>query len=149
MAWCRQATSHYLSQCWPRSLSPFGVTRPQWVKPSYCNTFEDWVLADLIYGYPICKWVTHVLIIWQGTRILDLTMVTRQHALLWPFLLQNVWKSFIIYIWWVILYLHVKMTYQSLNIPRFYLSCLYVCFWCLFSFVGSLNKFSISLGIIF
>ena len=32
MAWCRQATSHYLSQCWPRSLSPFGVTRPQWFK---------------------------------------------------------------------------------------------------------------------
>ena len=22
MAWCRQATSHYLSQCWPRSMSP-------------------------------------------------------------------------------------------------------------------------------
>ena len=32
MAWCRQATSHYLSQCWPRSLSLYGVTRPQWVK---------------------------------------------------------------------------------------------------------------------
>ena len=31
MAWCRQATSHYLSQCWPRSTSPYGVTRPQWV----------------------------------------------------------------------------------------------------------------------
>ena len=31
MAWCRQATSHYLSQCCPRSLSPYGVTRPQWV----------------------------------------------------------------------------------------------------------------------
>ena len=31
MAWCRQATSYYLSQCWPRSVSPFGVTRPQWV----------------------------------------------------------------------------------------------------------------------
>ena len=31
MAWCRQATSHYLSQCWPRSLSPYDVTRPQWV----------------------------------------------------------------------------------------------------------------------
>ena len=28
MAWCRQATSHYLSQCWTRSLSPYGVTRP-------------------------------------------------------------------------------------------------------------------------
>ena len=22
MAWCHQATSHYLSQCWPRSMSP-------------------------------------------------------------------------------------------------------------------------------
>ena len=32
MAWCCQAASHYLSQCWPRSLLPYGVTRPQWVK---------------------------------------------------------------------------------------------------------------------
>ena len=31
MAWCRQATSHYLSQCWPRFMSLYGVTRPQWV----------------------------------------------------------------------------------------------------------------------
>ena len=30
MAWCRQATSHYMSQCWPRSLSSYGVTKPQW-----------------------------------------------------------------------------------------------------------------------
>ena len=29
MAWCRQASSHYVSQCWPRSLSPYGVTRPK------------------------------------------------------------------------------------------------------------------------
>ena len=32
MAWCRQATSHYLSQCWPRPMSPHGITRPQWVE---------------------------------------------------------------------------------------------------------------------
>ena len=32
MAWCRQATSHYLSQCWPRYKPPYGVTRPHWVK---------------------------------------------------------------------------------------------------------------------
>ena len=31
MAWCRQATSHYMSQCWPRCESPYGVTRAQWV----------------------------------------------------------------------------------------------------------------------
>ena len=32
MAWCRQATSHCLGQCWPRSMSPNGITRPKWVK---------------------------------------------------------------------------------------------------------------------
>ena len=32
VAWCRQATSHYLSQCWPSSMSLYDVTRPQWVK---------------------------------------------------------------------------------------------------------------------
>ena len=31
MAWCRQATSHYLNQCWPRSSMPYGITRSQWV----------------------------------------------------------------------------------------------------------------------
>ena len=32
MAWCRQATSHYLSQWHVNSdLSPYGTTRPQWV----------------------------------------------------------------------------------------------------------------------
>ena len=31
IAWCRQATSHYLSQCWPKSLSPYNVTWPQWI----------------------------------------------------------------------------------------------------------------------
>ena len=37
MAWCSQAASHYLSQCWPRSLLPYGVTRPQWV-----DFHEEW-----------------------------------------------------------------------------------------------------------
>ena len=31
MAWCHQATSHYLSQCWLSSMSPCGIARPQWV----------------------------------------------------------------------------------------------------------------------
>ena len=41
MAWCWQATSHYLSQCWPRSLSPSGVTRPQGVKAT--SSCGQWV----------------------------------------------------------------------------------------------------------
>ena len=32
MAWCHQASSHYLNQCWPRSMSTYGVTRLQRVK---------------------------------------------------------------------------------------------------------------------
>ena len=40
MAWCRQATSHYLSPCWPRSLSPYGVTRPQCVKSCEAITYD-------------------------------------------------------------------------------------------------------------
>ena len=31
MAWCRQAISRYPSQYWPSSVSPCGVTTPQWV----------------------------------------------------------------------------------------------------------------------
>ena len=31
MAWCLTAPSHYLNQCWGRSMLSHGVTRPQWV----------------------------------------------------------------------------------------------------------------------
>ena len=45
MAWCLAAPSHYLSQCWPRwarSMSPNGVTGPQWVKRTLvqCTTWH-------------------------------------------------------------------------------------------------------------
>ena len=41
MAWCRQATSHYLSQCWPRSVLPYGITRPQWVN----KPITSWIVS--------------------------------------------------------------------------------------------------------
>ena len=37
MAWCRQATSHYLSQRWSRSVSPYDIIRPQWVNTGLNN----------------------------------------------------------------------------------------------------------------
>ena len=40
MAWCHQATSHYLSQCWPSSMPQYGVTRPQWVNSLALGRFE-------------------------------------------------------------------------------------------------------------
>ena len=55
MAWCRQATSHYLSQCWPSSLSPYGVTRPQWVN---CRLYVLWSLCFVLiyksYMFDLC-----------------------------------------------------------------------------------------------
>ena len=59
MAWCRQATNHYLSQCWPTSLSPYGVTRPQWVNSSaiYLLKWAEPVIANMT---PVVEapWIT-------------------------------------------------------------------------------------------
>ena len=47
MAWCRQATSHYLSQCWPRFMSPYGVTRPQltqWALGKCLTFIKIWII---------------------------------------------------------------------------------------------------------
>ena len=42
MAWCHQATSHYLNQCWWRSMSPYNITWLKWVKGStrMCLSFR-------------------------------------------------------------------------------------------------------------
>ena len=44
---CHQATSHYLSQCWPRSLSPYGVTRPQCVNSKKRTCFSP-ILGSIV-----------------------------------------------------------------------------------------------------
>ena len=45
MAWCRQAASHYLNQCWSRSMLPYGVITPQRVNTlrlgQNCRHFAD------------------------------------------------------------------------------------------------------------
>ena len=45
MAWCRQATSHYLSQGWSLSMLPYGITRPQWVNSSHISCL--WISTGL------------------------------------------------------------------------------------------------------
>ena len=51
MAWCPQATSHYLSQCWPRSLPPYGVTRLQWVNQQLTMTWPKSVFTITLYWW--------------------------------------------------------------------------------------------------
>ena len=50
MAWCRQATSHYLSQCWLRSPTPYGINQPQWTELILLVVW--WVInaSQLIWG---------------------------------------------------------------------------------------------------
>ena len=62
MAWCQQATSHYLSQCWFSSLSPYGVTRPQWANShTRCRPFEKknnwkiWLVIKISWNISIAK----------------------------------------------------------------------------------------------
>ena len=55
MAWCCQATSHYMKQCWPRYLSPYGITRLQLDK------------ADLYYNF----FIVECLLLHRDTRRLN------------------------------------------------------------------------------
>ena len=66
MAWCRQATSHYLIQCWPRSLSPYGVTRPQWVNSFWpCETIWQHRSGSTLFQVMVCCW-RHRAITWTN-----------------------------------------------------------------------------------
>ena len=58
MAWWRQATSHYLSQCWPRSMSPNGVTRPQWVNLELVvlSNLNHMILCLALHEIWYCSW---------------------------------------------------------------------------------------------
>ena len=51
MAWCCQATSHYPSQCWPRPMSPYGITRPEWVEYAIFKWLLSWTFSVLL---PLC-----------------------------------------------------------------------------------------------
>ena len=77
MAWYRQAASHYLSQCRPRCMFPYGVTRPQWVetlRPTQngYNFVDDIIKCSLLnenncimIAYDLCtsKWASHITVI--------------------------------------------------------------------------------------
>ena len=54
MAWCCQAANLYLSQCWPRSLLPYG-TRSQWDNPfKPADTFIQWSTRSSLVQVVAC-----------------------------------------------------------------------------------------------
>ena len=56
MAWYHQATNHYLNQCWHRSLSLNGVTKPQWVK--------DFMVLKVVFVF-VSNWILVHFDIWS------------------------------------------------------------------------------------
>ena len=80
MAWCRQATSHYLNQSWPVSLSPCGVTRLQWVNLNILfecqySQGQQWALTtdiDEIHFLVFVLWDSFLPEASLGLRVLSL-----------------------------------------------------------------------------
>ena len=48
MAWCHQATSNYLNQCWPGFMIPYCITKGQWVK-RLKTLGHNWVLVNIVF----------------------------------------------------------------------------------------------------
>ena len=90
MAWCRQATSHYLSQCWPRSLPPYGVTRSRWVNRGYFWPINQFRIGNSNSLLRACATVLvkEVFPFWWQQSLPG----GREQLLLYP-LLQGSWKG--------------------------------------------------------
>ena len=59
MAWCRQATSHYVGQCWPKSMSSYSVTI-SWLNDAEWSIYmSQWNRPSM---FQITHWgrVTHI-----------------------------------------------------------------------------------------
>ena len=55
MAWRRPGDKPLSEAMMVSLLTHICVARPQWVKSSLCNSFEDWAPIDFIYGCAIFK----------------------------------------------------------------------------------------------
>ena len=97
MAWCRQATSHYLSQSWPRSLLPYGVARPQCVN-SDCFS----ILVSLGLSLPTNTFPK----IFQNHKSETTSIYITQQAMISPDL-------FLLHIWYL---LHITKMFPQINI---------------------------------
>ena len=101
VAWCHKATSHYLNQCWLRSMMPYGKTSSQWISKTlsiyYCIFLYDQSLIS-IFIKPISKLVItfHVLASQVLGTIMhcasDCDVITRS---------QTEWDTKLTWNWWV------------------------------------------------
>ena len=99
MAWCRRASSCYLSQCWPRFKLPYGVTRPEWVKCVYM-WFIVYVVSVFRLIAPVGIWNAALFQPNQSGPLISaqaVVQITRSRV----YGLMPVWAAFISRIHWL------------------------------------------------
>ena len=69
MAWCCQATSHYLNQKWPRLMIPFGKTRAQWVNSLWLSEAIWWQRYRSILAQVMAFAWLHQAIAWTNVDL--------------------------------------------------------------------------------
>ena len=91
MAWCRQETSHYLNQCWPRSPMPYGITRPQWVD----------LQPHSMYSLVTCKvqsedtTIWHIRSLWPFVNCHHMKLCTRSQAI--EYISRNIYMAWLLF----------------------------------------------------
>ena len=90
MAWCHQATSHYLNlnQCWPRCMSPNGITRLEGIN---CASIENILTIPVHIRTNVSNWS-----LWGQGKVMI------YHGKLWdiitnPYPIYMVWRVHILY----------------------------------------------------
>ena len=80
MAWCRQATSHYLRQCWISFLSPYGVARPHCKNRYFTNTLSNTVWN--LWGRVTHIYVGNLTIIGSDNGLAPVSALGRRQAII-------------------------------------------------------------------
>ena len=73
MAWCHQAPSHNLIQCWHRWLLPYGIIRPQWFNsytPSAAYVTLGTLMTSAVYLFHTAERMLRTIIM-QNSRLIQ------------------------------------------------------------------------------
>ena len=84
MAWCHQATSHYLSQCWPWSMSSYGITMLHWV-----NSRKHEKCISIFYHFLAQRWQSG----WNLSPLDDYDLFCTTQSILWLLMSSKQYKE--------------------------------------------------------